>query len=201
MTTRRALSRTLWATLAALLLTVAACGFAAPAATPSPTARAVRNNAPPPDVATRLIDHAAAFEPDAAAGIRQRIEDAWRYDNLDVLVETEISPGRASLVQTYDDAGRALEREGVGTGARGGIAIYYNLDDSKCHGQAQVYADPRLEVEVAHADRQAVFDELMLPELKACDIRSATLIAIDAVVALANGDRSVLPTAAPSSSP
>src|SRR5205823_13345482 len=56
-----------------------------------------------------------------------------------------------------------------------------DLDESKCHGQAELYAGSGFKAAfMSDADRQSVFDNEMVPHLRDCDMDGAVLAALDA---------------------
>lgn len=182
-----------------LLVAFAATPATALAADPTPPAPVLggstTNPNPAPAIELRLLDAAGIFSSGEVAELSAKIERIWRGQNLDVLVATRVAPDRGSVEQTEEDAKNIGNNARVGIGARGGLVVLFNLDESKCHGQAQIYADDRLRAVASNADRQTLFDVFMKPKLKDCDIYGATNIAIDDTTAIANGDRSVLPAA------
>ena len=174
--------------------TASACDGADCSPAPVPTlAGPATNPAPPPAADSRLIDQAGVLAPDQATAIAGRLAKAWTDDNIDILVGLRVAPDRDTVEETQQDAQNIGNNAHIGVGARGGLVILFNLDDSKCHGQVQLYADDHLRTVASNDDRQAIFDSLMKPKLKGCDIAAAITIGIDTTLAVVHGDRSALP--------
>ena len=188
----RRMSSALALAVAVLLALVPASALAASPTSAPTLAGATTNSGPAPDISTRLYDAVGVLNSTGQATLSAKIADLWAHQNIDVLIAFRLKPG-ASTSDTENDAMNTGNNAKVGIGARGGLVVYYNLDDSKCHGQAQIYADDRLRAVVSNADRQSIYDNLMKPKLKDCDLVGATVVALDTVVAVMNGDRSALP--------
>jgi len=177
--------------LAAFLLVPAALA-ASPTANPT-LAGSVTNSSPPPAPATRILDAAGIYSDAQKTDLANRLAQIWSSENIDVIIGARVAPDRNTIDETQTDAMNIGNNAKVGTGARGGLVLLFNLDTSKCHGQAQLYADDRLRVILPNADRQAIFDDLMKPQLKDCKLYDATTVALNAAISLIRGDRSVLP--------
>ena len=67
-----------------------------------------------------------------------------------------------------------------------GLAIFFNLTD-ECHGQVQLYAAPGYRAAyLTNEERQAIFDEVMLPRLRECDFDTALLETMSRIRAAAD---------------
>ena len=65
-------------------------------------------------------------------------------------------------------------------------AIFFDLDPSLEHGQVQLYGAPGFEATyLSNSERQAIFDEDMLPYLSAGNMDEALLVALEKVDAAA----------------
>ena len=104
-----------------------------------------------------------------------RIEDRT---GAQVVVYTQVKPASAdSTAAAEADARSLMDAWGVGRkGIDDGLVILLDLDESRCHGQVQLYAGPGYRASyLTNEDRQAIFDDDMLPNLRACDFDSALL--------------------------
>ena len=178
--------------LLATFFLVPAALAAAPSANPT-LAGSATNSGPPPATATRILDAAGVYTDTQRSDLANRLAKIWSGENIDVLIGTRVAPDRNTIDETQTDAMNIGNNAKIGVGARGGLVLLFNLDTSKCHGQAQLYADDRLRAILPNADRQAIFDDMMKPKLKDCDLYGATTTALDDSVALIHGDRSFLP--------
>ncbi len=89
------------------------------------------------------------------------------------------------------DAIALIDQYGVGRkGFDDGLAILYDLDDSKCHGQVQLYAAPGYRASyLTNEDRQAIYQDDMLPHLRACDMDGALDAALARIDAATTAER------------
>ena len=85
------------------------------------------------------------------------------------------------------DANDLIDQWGVGRkGFDDGLAILFNMDQSLCHGQVQLYAGPGYAAAfLSNSERQAIYENDMLPLLRQCDMDGALLAAMDKIDAAA----------------
>ena len=79
------------------------------------------------------------------------------------------------------DAIALMDEWGVGrAGIDDGLVILFDLhENDPCHGQVQLYAGPGYAASyLSNAERQAIFDDDMLPMLRECDLDGALLTAM-----------------------
>ena len=79
------------------------------------------------------------------------------------------------------DAIALMDQWGVGrAGIDDGLVILFDLhENDPCHGQVQLYAGPGYAASyLSNAERQAIFDDDMLPMLRECDLDGALLTAM-----------------------
>jgi hypothetical protein len=93
------------------------------------------------------------------------------------------------------DAVALIDQWDIGRGAADdGLVILFDLTPDRCHGQVQLYAGTSYaDAHLSNAERQAIFEQDMLPALRDCDIDAALLAAmaaIDAASGTATGDQS-----------
>ena len=174
--------RTLWR-----LAVVAALGVAALL----PGVADVSAAGPPfPDPVTgqRVYDTAEVFHPatiDAAAATIRGIEDRT---GAQVVVYTQLVPGDTSDSDAESQALALIDQWGVGRkGIDDGLVILFDLyEGSTCHGRVNLYAGGGFQgAYLSQSERQAIFDNDMVPLLKGCDLDGALLAALAKVDAAA----------------
>ncbi len=70
-----------------------------------------------------------------------------------------------------------------------GLVIFFNLTGDPCLGQVQLYAAPGYEAAyLTNAERQAIFEDEMLPALRECDFDTAMLNAMRQIDATATAE-------------
>lgn len=99
-----------------------------------------------------------------------------------VVVYTQVKPESDTQAAAEADARALIDQWGIGRkGFDDSLVILLDLDESKCHGQAELYAGSGFKAAfMSDADRQSVFDNDMGPHLRDCDIDGAVLAALDA---------------------
>jgi uncharacterized membrane protein YgcG len=119
-----------------------------------------------------------------AASTISGIEDRT---GAEVIVYTQVKPQSDTPQEAEQDALALIDQYGVGReGFDDGLAILFDLDDSLCHGQVQLYAAPGYRASyLTNEDRQRIFEQDMLPHLRdgRCDLSGALesgLASIDA---------------------
>jgi uncharacterized membrane protein YgcG len=110
-----------------------------------------------------------AIEARTAAGIVVYTQDSGEYD--------------LSTEATKDKAAALIDQWGVGrAGFDDGLAIFFDLEPNLQHGQVQLYAGPGFEAAyLSNEERQAVFDNDMLPYLRSADFDGALAIALERI--------------------
>ncbi|MDO8483553.1 MAG: DUF2207 domain-containing protein [Candidatus Limnocylindrales bacterium] len=104
-----------------------------------------------------------------AAEVAVYTQDAGYYD-----ISTEETETRARALIDQWGIGRA--------GFDDGLVIFIDLEPNLLHGQVQLYAAPGFEAAyLSNSERQAIFDNDMLPRLRAADFDGAVLIALEKV--------------------
>ena len=109
-------------------------------------------------------------------GLRRRSSST--PSSTDYGVTTEETEARARAL---------IDQWGVGRrGFDDGLAIFFDIDPSLEHGQVQLYAAPGFEATfLTNAERQAIFDDDMLPYLEEADFDGALAVALEKVDAAA----------------
>jgi uncharacterized membrane protein YgcG len=113
-----------------------------------------------------------AIEARTAAGIVVYTQDSGSYD--------------LSTDETKDKAAALIDQWGVGrAGFDDGLAIFFDLEPNLQHGQVQLYAGPGFEAAyLSNEERQAIFDNDMLPYLRTADFDGALEVALERIDAV-----------------
>ncbi len=167
----------------------------APGTTPSPSPSPSRSFGPDvgpppaagppyPDPITGQVvyDYAGVFAPSTVAAASKIIAGIEQRTGAEVVVYTQVKPD--STAQSADDDAQALiDQWHVGrAGFDDGLAIVFDMDRSLCHGQVSLFgADGYRAAYLTNDERQAIFNDQMLPLLEGCDLDGALMAAIDAV--------------------
>jgi uncharacterized membrane protein YgcG len=185
--------------LVVLLLALAGCAStptptATPPAEPTPAVTAQTSlpaspalpaaGPPYPDPLWDVVvyDYAGVLSPATEASASEIILGVEQLTGAEVVVYTQVKP-EATTASTERDAIALLEQWGVGrAGIDDGLVILFNLDDTLCHGQVELYAGPGYRADyLSNSDRQRIFEEDMVPLLRECDMGGAVLIALERV--------------------
>ncbi|HEY3335152.1 MAG TPA: TPM domain-containing protein [Candidatus Limnocylindrales bacterium] len=170
------------AALAALALTVlvpAAVAMAAGPPFPSP----VDNQA--------VYDTAGVLRASTIQAAEQTIDAIEARTGAEVVVYTQLVPFGVTTDEAKQHAIALMDQWGVGrAGIDDGLVILFDLHEGDpCHGQVQLYAGPGYQsTYLSNAERQAIFENDMLPLLRSCDLDGALLVAMDRVNANATPD-------------
>jgi uncharacterized membrane protein YgcG len=106
------------------------------------------------------------------------------------VIYTQVKPEADDPARAEQDAIALIDQWGVGReGFDDGLAIFFNLREDLCHGQVQLYAAPGFRASyLSNRERQAVYEEQMLPALKKCDFDAALTSAMARVDAAATAE-------------
>ena len=128
---------------------------------------------PDPIDGVRVYDHADVLEDATIVSLgdtSRRIEDRT---GAQVVVYTQVKPESDTPSEAERDAISLMDAWGVGRrGIDDGLVILLDLDDSRCHGQVQLYAGPGYRASyLTNDDRQAIYEDVMLPHLRGVRLR------------------------------
>jgi uncharacterized membrane protein YgcG len=142
---------------------------------------------PIPDVA--VYDYAKVISPDVITRLDGSIDAIEERTGAEIVIYTQLKPQANSPEATEQDAIALIDEWGVGrAGFDDGLAIFFDLSD-KCHGQVQLYAAPGYRAAyLTNEERQAIFDQQMLPFLRECDFDAALLSAMREIDAAATAE-------------
>jgi uncharacterized membrane protein YgcG len=196
----RASRRLLLGGLTAAWLALAGAALAVPPPGPTPP---VGPPFPPPINDVVVYDYANILSADTTSAATRIITGIEQRVGAEIVVYTQLKPG-ADDASTDDDAIALIDQWGVGRlGFDDGLAIMWNVKRLPCqagvpgNGNVRLYAAPGYAAAyLSNAERQQIFDEEMLPELRACDEDAALMAALRAIDANATPEHAaVLQTA------
>jgi hypothetical protein len=163
---------------------------------PAPPARADTPPGPPypaPVLAQAVYDTAGLFDAPTIAEAEAIIDRIEERTAAEVVVYTQVKPG-ATTESTEADAIDLINQWGVGRqGFDDGLAIFMNVyteTGGRVRGQVQLYAAPGFRaLYLTNDERQAIFDQEMLPLLREQRFGDALLAALARVDAAATAER------------
>jgi uncharacterized membrane protein YgcG len=143
---------------------------------------------PDPQVDRAVYDYAGIFS-QAAIDEAESVIDAIEQRTAAEIVVYSQDTGEFAIDTSETEArARALiDQWGVGrAGFDDGLAIFFDLEPNLLHGQVQLYAAPGFEAAfLSNSERQAIFDNDMLPYLRQADFDGALAVALDKIDAAA----------------
>ena len=135
-----------------------------------------------------VYDYGGILSPATEASAQKTIEGIRERTSAQVVVYTQAS-GESELTpsETLAKAKALLEQWGVGRrGFDDGLVIFVDLDESLRHGQVQLFAGGGYQnAYLSESERQAIFENDMLPLLRAGDFDGAIDAALAKVAAAA----------------
>jgi uncharacterized membrane protein YgcG len=137
---------------------------------------------PAPEINRAVYDWAAVFSEATIAQVEATIDAIEERTAAEVVVYTQVKPG-STTESTEADAIALIDAWGVGRrGFDDGLALFFNFESNRLNGQVQLYAGPGYEAAfLSNSERQAIFENDMLPHLRARDFDAALLVAIERV--------------------
>lgn len=158
-----------------------------------------------------VYDQASVLADDTVDRIETTVEAIADRSSVEVVVYTQVKPESDTTMDAEADAAALLEQWAIGrTMLQGGLVVFMDLTADRCHGQVQLYADWSAAVGFLDGEqRQAIFEQEMLPLLRDCDIDGAVrgaIVAIDRAsieddIRVGSPPPRVTTTASPSSAP
>ena len=143
---------------------------------------------PAPTDGRAVYDFAGVLSPEAISSAESTIDAIEARTAAEIVVYTQDS-GTYDLTtdETRAKAAALIDQWGVGrAGFDDGLAIFFDLDPSLQHGQVQLYAGPGFEAAfLSNEERQAIFENDMLPYLRSADFDGALTIALQKIDAAA----------------
>ena len=171
------------ACLTALLWLLAASAGIVAAADPPPPGPPF----PEPVDGQAVYDFAGVFGADAIASAEEVIDRIEDRAGAEIVVYTQDAGYEGIATETTESNARALiDQWGVGrAGFDDGMAIFFDLEPNLLHGQVQLYAAPGFEAAyLSNSERQAIFENDMLPYLRNANFDGALTIALEKIDAV-----------------
>jgi uncharacterized membrane protein YgcG len=165
-------------TLAAFCLAALATSSALAAGPPYPSR--------PAD--TAVHDDADVLDQAAVDSLDETIVRLHDELQIDAVVYVQTKPASDTFAKAFADAQALADAWAAGSGAElDGLVVLIDLDESHCHGQFVLYADEELRRRSPDKQRQQIFEDVVVPLLKDCDISGAAQAALDKIEARLTG--------------
>lgn len=135
---------------------------------------------PAPEENRAVYDYAGVFRPETVAQVESIIDEIEARTGAEIAVYTQVLNYSPSTAQAEGHALALLNQWGVGRkGFDDGMVILFDLDATKVHGQVQLYAAEGYRATyLSNSERQALYEEEMLPFLRSGDLDAALLVAM-----------------------
>jgi len=143
---------------------------------------------PEPELDRAVYDFAGVLSPDTIVEVEATIDAIEERTGAEVVVYSQDAGTYGLSTEETERKARALiDQWGIGrAGFNDGMVIFFDLDPSLEHGQVQLYAAPGFETAfLSNSERQAIFDNDMLPHLRNADFDSALEVAMERIDAAA----------------
>jgi uncharacterized membrane protein YgcG len=142
---------------------------------------------PDPETDRAVYDFAHILSPEAIADAEATIDAIEARTAAEIVVYTQLVDFGVTTEETDFRARALIDQWGVGRrGFDDGLAIFFDIDPSLEHGQVRLYAAPGFEATfLTNSERQAIFDNDILPHLRGADFDGALGVALDRVDAAA----------------
>ncbi len=134
----------------------------------------------PPIDGQAVYDRAGVFRPETIAVAERTIDAIEARTGAEVVVYSQVVDYGISTEEADRHARALMDQWGVGRkGFDDGLVILFDLDPSLVHGQVQLYGGPGYRAAyLDNGEKQRIFDEELLPLLRAEDLDGALLIAL-----------------------
>ena len=142
---------------------------------------------PEPEPDRAVYDFAGLFSPDTIVNAESVIDGIEARTGAEVVVFSQPLGSSSSTSETEARARALMDQWHVGRqGFDDGLVIFFDMDASGEHGQVQLYAGPGFEAAfLSNGERQAIFENDMLPLLRSGDFDGALGAALAKVDAAA----------------
>src|SRR4029079_15969175 len=143
---------------------------------------------PDPEPDRAVYDQAGLFSPETIVSAESTIDAIEARTGAEVVVYTQDSGSYDLTTDETEAKARALiDQWGIGRkGFDDGMVIFFDMDPSLQHGQVQLYAAPGFEAAyLSNSDRQAIYENDMLPLLREAQFDQALKVALAKVDAAA----------------
>ena len=138
---------------------------------------------PPPVDGQAVYDTAGILSDAAIADAEATIDAIEARTAAEIVVYTQPVDYGVATGETEARARALIDQWGVGRrGFDDGLAIFFDIDPSLEHGQVQLYAGPGFEATfLTNSERQAIFDDDMVPFLRNADFDGALGVALERI--------------------
>jgi uncharacterized membrane protein YgcG len=138
---------------------------------------------PDPVDGVRVYDQAGAFQPETVATAARTIAAIETRTGAQVVVYSQVVANGRTTEEADQDARALMDQWGVGRkGFDDGLVILFDLYPGLQHGQVILYGGPGYRAAyLDNSEKQRIFDDEMVPRLKAGDVDGALLIALERV--------------------
>jgi uncharacterized membrane protein YgcG len=138
---------------------------------------------PDPVIDQAVYDHAGALSEVTEREAERIIDGIEARTGAEVVVYTQVKPSSDTPEAAEADARALMDQWGIGRrGFDDGLVILYDLDASLVHGQVQLYAGSGYRATfLGDGERQAIYENEMLPLLRQGDLDAATLRALELI--------------------
>ena len=157
---------------------------------PAPTAPPPGPPFPQPVVNQAVYDFAGLFSADSIVKAETAIDAIETRTGSEVVVYTQNSGRFPTTDETEVKARQLMDQWGIGrAGINDGLVILFDMQPNLQHGQVQLYAGPGFEAAyLSNEERQAIYENDMLPHLSAGEFDAALAVALEKVDAAATPD-------------
>ncbi len=134
-----------------------------------------------PVVDQAVYDEAGVFREATRATVESTIDAIENRTGAEVVVFSQLVPGSTTTDDALGQARALMDQWGIGRkGINDGLVILFDLyEGNTCHGQVELYAGSGFRATyLTDAERQAIYDNDMLPRLRGCDLDGALLAAM-----------------------
>ena len=138
---------------------------------------------PDPQTDRAVYDQAGVFSAETIASAEATIDAIENRTGAEVVVYSQVVDYGISTEEADRHAQALMDQWGVGRkGFDDGLVILFDLDPSLLHGQVILYGGPGYRAAfLDNSEKQRIFDEDMLPRLRAEDLDGALLVALEKV--------------------
>jgi uncharacterized membrane protein YgcG len=142
---------------------------------------------PPPQLDRAVYDYAGILSPGTIATAERTIDAIEARTGAEVVVYTQDSGQYPSTEKTDAKARALIDQWHVGrAGFDDGLVIFFDMQPNLQHGQVQLFAGPGFEAAyLSNAERQAIYQDDMLPYLQSAEFDQAVSVALQGVDAAA----------------
>jgi uncharacterized membrane protein YgcG len=137
---------------------------------------------PEPEIDRAVYDFAGVFLPETIAAVEATIDRIEERTKAEIVVYTQVVDF-ATADETERHAIALIDQWGVGRkGFDDGLAIFFDFEPGRSSGQVQLYAAPGFaSTFLTNSERQAIFENDMLPHLRADEWDAALLAAMERI--------------------